>query len=661
MIFGSRAITQAKRDHIASRDAALLRPLPIDPSKDDLLAVGDARDLEILSSGVVALTKGIEERKWTASDVLAVYVRSARRAQERLNCLTEVLFETAVQKAKSLDEYFEREGKLIGPLHGVPLSVKDHLPTVGAKVTLGFSGWIKNPPATQNAVIINVLEHLGAVPFVKTHIPQTMIAFECHTPLFGITKNPINTGHTPGGSSGGEAALLVADGSVVGVGSDIGGSLRIPAAYSGCYSLKPSMGRWTRSGSAKYCSGFDGIFSVFGPMARTAADVELTFNAVVNVLQPPSIGSADVGSEEGQEAMKKAAEFEALMNKFNYTELPPAPLRHGWSNPLAFAKARGKPLRIGIIYTDGFIKTSPACHRAVFESVDALKRKHGKEIELVRVPAVKVRSAEGLQIFTAILGAGGHYDKTKHITSGGDRFIRPIWMAIYLTRLPGFLYKMIFFICKWILRDPRIAMVMTAPGRKNALEYQNWVEKKHDFIGQWKKDVWDGMDLDGIIAPVHAIPALHHFGTSDLSMITAGTSLYNVMDNAVGTVPVTRVDADIDSHLPPTKRGPKIQLAWNRWNKDLEVQSEHSGFVTYNIYSRGRYNSKKMHGLPVGVQMICRPHADETALGLMRLLDDALPKSAERGGAWNVDGDASRSARGFGPGSYTTAVYPGSG
>ncbi|CAD6892028.1 unnamed protein product [Tilletia laevis] len=659
MIFGSRSIAQAKRDHLAARDAALLRPLSIDPHKDDLLAVGDARDHEILASGVSALTKGIEERKWTATDVLAAYIRSSRRAQERLNCLTEILFESAIEKAKSLDDYFEREGKLIGPLHGVPLSLKDHLPTVGSKVTLGFSSWIKNPPAAQNATIVNVLEHLGAVPFVRTHIPQTMIAFECQTPLFGTTKNPINTKHTPGGSSGGEAALLVADGSPMGVGSDIGGSLRIPAAYSGCYSLKPSEGRWTKAGSANFGSGFYGIYSVFGPMARTAADIELIFNAVVNVLQPPSVGSIDMESADGGEAITKAVQYEALMNKLNYLDLPPAALRPGWNAPLALAKARGKPLRIGIIYTDGFIKTSPACYRAVFESVDAIKRKHGSEVELVRVPAAKVRSAEGLQIFTAILGAAGHYDKTKHITAP-DGLIRPILMVVYLTRMPGFVYRIIAFICKWVLRDRRLAMIMKAPGQKSALEYQRWVAKKQDFIGEWREQVWDGMGLDGIIAPVHAVPALHHNGTADLSMLAAGTTLYNVMDNAVATIPVTRVDADLDSHLPPTKRGPKVQQAWNRWSKDKELQSEQSHVVSYNIYGRGRYDAKRMHGLSVGVQMICRPHAEETALGLMRLLDDALPSLAERGGSWNVDGDASRPARGFGPGSYTTAVYGGS-
>ncbi|KAK0566138.1 hypothetical protein OC844_000882 [Tilletia horrida] len=658
LLFGpSSALVCARRDHLAARDAALLAPLAIDPNPADVLAVGDERDLAILSSDIAALTRGIQDRAWTATDVLAAYIRSARRAQKRLNCLTEVLFESAVAKAKDLDAYFEREGRLIGPLHGVPLSLKDHIPTKGSKTTLGFSGWIKNPPATANATIVNILEHLGAVPFVRTHIPQTMIAFECHTPLFGITNNPYNTAHGPGGSSGGEAALLVADGSAAGVGSDIGGSLRIPAAYSGCYSLKPSHGRWTRTGLAKYGGALDGIVFVIGPMARTAADVQLLFNSVVSLVQPPQIDRSQLSIED---AAQRASEYDALLRKLNYTEPVPSPLRPGWEAPLALAQARGKPLRIGYIYTDGFIKTSPAAYRAVYECIEALKRKHPRgEIELVRVPASKVRGGEAMQIYTAILGASGHYEKTKHITQARDATMQVIRLAVWLTRVPRFLLGIVAFVAKWILRDPQSANVVRSFGLKSAIEYERWLAKKHEFTDAWNEQVWEGMDLDGIIAPVHAIPALHHYGTADLSMIVSGTSIYNVMDNAVSTIPVTRVDAEIDSHRPPTRKSPKIQQAWTRWSKDGEVQNQCSPVVNFNLYTRGRYDAKRMHGLPMGVQIVCRTYAEETALGLMRLLDDALPPLAQRGGSWNVDGDATRAATGFGPGSYTKAVYGG--
>lgn len=143
----------------------------------------------------------------------------------------------------------------------------------------------------------------GAIPFVKTNIPQTMFAFECSNPVWGRTTNPHNDKYTSGGSTGGEGALLAMDGSVIGIGSDIGGSLRIPAAYCGIYSLKPATGRISFAGAqggscvktslidtgntapiqTLTCSlvsigpapGFEGIKTVAGPMSRY---VSLTFS-----------------------------------------------------------------------------------------------------------------------------------------------------------------------------------------------------------------------------------------------------------------------------------------------------------------------------------------------------------------------------------------------
>ena len=90
---------------------------------------------------------------------------------------------------------------------------------------------------------------LGAIPIIKTNVPQTMFSFECFNPLWGRTVNPHNEHYTCGGSSGGEAALLALDGAVFGLGSDVGGSLRIPTSYCGIYALKPTSNRVSRAGS----------------------------------------------------------------------------------------------------------------------------------------------------------------------------------------------------------------------------------------------------------------------------------------------------------------------------------------------------------------------------------------------------------------------------
>ena len=91
--------------------------------------------------------------------------------------------------------------------------------------------------------MVTLVRQAGGIPFVKTNIPQTVFIFECINPMWGRTTNPYSAGHSPGGSSGGEAALLAMDGSALGWGSDIGGSLRMPASYCGIYSMKPGFGR----------------------------------------------------------------------------------------------------------------------------------------------------------------------------------------------------------------------------------------------------------------------------------------------------------------------------------------------------------------------------------------------------------------------------------
>lgn len=113
---------------------------------------------------------------------------------------------------------------------------------------------------------------IGAVPYAKTALPITLLSFESANPLWGACRNPHSTGYSPGGSSGGEGALL-AMGGRIGVGSDVAGSVRLPAAWSGVYSLRCSTGRWPKAGVNTSMAGQEGVPSVFSPMARTLNDL----------------------------------------------------------------------------------------------------------------------------------------------------------------------------------------------------------------------------------------------------------------------------------------------------------------------------------------------------------------------------------------------------
>jgi fatty acid amide hydrolase len=130
-----------------------------------------------------------------------------------------------------------------GPLHGLPISVKDNCNVHGMDSTIGLGKYL-NDPAKNSAVIVRIMMDLGAVPFCKTNVPQTLLSFGCANPVFGLTKNHLNHDLTPGGSSGGESTLIAAGGSRLGIGSDIGGSVRIPAHFTGVVGFKVTKNRF---------------------------------------------------------------------------------------------------------------------------------------------------------------------------------------------------------------------------------------------------------------------------------------------------------------------------------------------------------------------------------------------------------------------------------
>lgn len=149
----------------------------------------------------------------------------------------------ALETAKSHDEYQQHNSTTLGPLHGIPFTLKDTFAVQNYDCSLGISTRANNPVQT-SSVIYTTLTRLGGILLAKTNVPQTLLAIECNNPIFGQSQNPYVKGYTCGGSSGGEAVVLAKDGSAIGFGSDIGGSLRIPTGWCGIYALKPTTGRF---------------------------------------------------------------------------------------------------------------------------------------------------------------------------------------------------------------------------------------------------------------------------------------------------------------------------------------------------------------------------------------------------------------------------------
>ncbi|CAI6333642.1 unnamed protein product [Periconia digitata] len=261
-------------------------PLPVHsalsiPATSDILT---PHELEITSAyDATALVEMMSTGKLKSVDVVGAFIKRASIAQQVVNCLTEVMFEEAMERAKECDKFFEREGRGMGMLHGLPISLKDSFNVVGTHTTIGYIDYLSRPPATTDSTLITLLRAEGAVFYCKTNLPQTMMTADTHNNVFGRTLNPYNLGFTAGGSTGGEGALIAMGGSILGLATDIAGSCRIPALCCGLFSFKPTAGRVPFGG--KVAPGRLGspcpIMPVIGPMGRSVRDAELILRTMI--------------------------------------------------------------------------------------------------------------------------------------------------------------------------------------------------------------------------------------------------------------------------------------------------------------------------------------------------------------------------------------------
>lgn len=234
------------------------------------------------SYDAVSLSSALRSHELTALEVTIAFCKRAAIAQQVCNCLTEIFFSDAIARAKWLDAEFARTGKAIGPLHGVPVSLKDTFKVKGYDACIGIASLAENP-AEENSLLVDILLEAGAVLYCKTNVPQTLMALDSDNHVFGRVLNPRDRRLTAGGSSGGEGALIAMRGSVLGVGTDVGGSIRIPAMCNGLYGIKPSAQRIPylgQEGGQQPGASKVGLPASAGPIAKSVRDCELFLQVV---------------------------------------------------------------------------------------------------------------------------------------------------------------------------------------------------------------------------------------------------------------------------------------------------------------------------------------------------------------------------------------------
>ncbi len=287
-------------------------------------------DLNFLSAAVMA----DRIRSWQLSPVELVEAHLAQieRLNPKLNAFVEIDAERARRQAKEAESAVQR-GLPLGPLHGVPISIKSSIAVAGMRCEAG-SKLRAGIVANHDASLVTRLRNAGAIVLGTTNTPEFLMAWETDNALYGRTNNPWDLSRTAGGSSGGEAAAIASGCSAGGVGSDGGGSIRVPAHFSGICGLKPTPGRIPATGHFPDSVGPFALIGVVGPMARTVGDLKILFE----VMQGPDIGD---------------------------TSAAPVPVRWPASDAL-------RKLRIGYFEDDGRTPVTSETRAAVRTAVEAL-------------------------------------------------------------------------------------------------------------------------------------------------------------------------------------------------------------------------------------------------------------------------------------------------
>lgn len=237
-------------------------------------------DLEITQADPTDLIQQIKNGKYSCYEVLKSYFHAAVLASKLTNCVYEFLPEEGLHKSRYLDEHRSELADGL-PLFGLPISLKEMIPLAGHSVTSGSLCFLDRE-VDFDADIVNILSQRGAIPFVRTTNPQSLMMLECESLTHGRTVNPYNSDLTSGGSSGGEGALNGLKASPIGLGSDIGGSIRCPAAFNGIYGLRTTVGRLPTADYFSCQMGSESILSVTGPLSRSLETLELVTKTIIN-------------------------------------------------------------------------------------------------------------------------------------------------------------------------------------------------------------------------------------------------------------------------------------------------------------------------------------------------------------------------------------------
>ncbi|KAK5945520.1 hypothetical protein PMZ80_002725 [Knufia obscura] len=502
----------------AERDALLPSKWRLDMSKyqsrNNLLTV--PIDCGILSDKQIDITSNYDavdliarmrDGTFSVEEVVTAFCARAAIAQQLTNCLTEIFFDEAIERARQLDhEKATNPDKPLPKLFGLPISLKDSFMVPGTDATIGFICFA-NDKSTKYSVLCEMLLEQGAVFYCKTAIPQTLMTADSDNNVFGRCLNPHNTSLTAGGSSGGEGALIAMRGSVVGIGTDIAGSIRIPAHCNGTYGFKPSARVVSLQGKrSPGRAGLVGVEPVAGPLATSARANALIMQVILEA-----------------ELWKR----DSMLNHIFW---------RGLTLP-------NRPLKIGVVEDDGQNTPTPPMRRMMR---DVSQKLMNAGVELIPLKLTEVDKAMDLLWFSfsmdgmkvsplslcIVYDIHPSQDTVDYINQSGE----PMVNSVRQTGLVALPAKSIHEIL-----DFTVARIGT--------------QEKY-------RDMWLSNGLDALIMPPapFTAPKIDTWGG-----LAAYTALWNLMDYPAAIVPIGQVNPD-DRVDEAAKYGAKDAKVYNRYS-----------------------------------------------------------------------------------------------
>lgn len=475
------------------------------------------------------LLKRLREKTTSAEELTRAFLRRAAIAHHATNCLTELMWDEAIERAKYLDSLSEP----LGPLHGLPISVKEHqgMHLYKRPVDCAYVSWIgtQSPYSHLNQRLWDA----GCIFYARTNQPQTLQCIETNNNIYGRTVNPWNRNLSSGGSSGGEGALIGMRGSLLGIGGDIGGSVRVPAANNGLYGLKPTAKRLGVAGMTAAMGGSEGILATYGPIATDRETIDLFMEVVL----------------DGQP-----------------WKTDPSLETRPWT-PVTIRK----PLKIGIMWSDGVVKPHPPVRRALNYVVEYCKR-----AGMTIVDWEPLDHGPTWDLYVSLLYPDSGAAARAPIDASGEPMLPLI---------------------KWI--------TVNQPESKERTIHEYWdliVQRetyKAKYAAHWNATAADdGHEVDVILCPAGPGAASLH----DTAKYWPYTSHWNLLDYPAAVFPS---GVFVDPLKDP---------------KDTSYQPMNE----QDAYNHNLYDAQKFGGAPISLQVVGRKGMDEEVMAALREIEGAM-------------------------------------